>query len=318
MADTKISGLAAGAPAQAGDLIPIARSGANYSITPANILAYGTSPVAGTSGTFSTTLGVTGASTLAALSATTGAFTGRISTTQGGTSIDGVSIFPATNTDRGLFRITNLSSDTIFGAQGSATNDIITTGASAYDAAIRSTSGISFSANNGSSTQMRLSSTGLAVTGTGKVSTGFAVGNATPGAGGVAFPATAVAVADANTLDDYKEGSFTAVMTGMGGAGATVTAYYTKIGNAVVLDIPEFGGPSTSTAKAITGMPAAIQPTSLKRFPIIISDNNGAYVMAVSTLQTSTFNIYATPGAGIWTASGNAVVENIVVSYTLN
>lgn len=38
MADTKISGLAAGAPAQSGDLIPIARSGANYSITPANIL----------------------------------------------------------------------------------------------------------------------------------------------------------------------------------------------------------------------------------------------------------------------------------------
>jgi hypothetical protein len=66
VADTKISGLSAGAPAQAGDLIPIARSGANYSITPANILAYGTSPVAGTSGTFSTTLGVTGATTLGA------------------------------------------------------------------------------------------------------------------------------------------------------------------------------------------------------------------------------------------------------------
>ena len=66
MADTKISGLSAGAPAQAGDLIPIARSGANYSITPANILAYGTSPVAGTSGTFSTTLGVTGITTLGA------------------------------------------------------------------------------------------------------------------------------------------------------------------------------------------------------------------------------------------------------------
>lgn len=56
MADTKISGLAAGAPAQSTDLIPIARAGANYSITPANILAYGTSPVAGTTAAFSSTL----------------------------------------------------------------------------------------------------------------------------------------------------------------------------------------------------------------------------------------------------------------------
>ena len=64
MADTKISGLSAGAPAQSGDLIPIARSGANYSITPANILAYGSSPVAGTTAAFSSTLAVTGATTL--------------------------------------------------------------------------------------------------------------------------------------------------------------------------------------------------------------------------------------------------------------
>lgn len=48
MADTKISALAAGAPAQATDLIPIARSGSNYSLTPANILNYGSSPIAGT------------------------------------------------------------------------------------------------------------------------------------------------------------------------------------------------------------------------------------------------------------------------------
>ena len=66
MADTKISGLAAGAPAQSTDLIPIARAGANFSITPANILAYGTSPVAGTTGTFSSTVtGSGGTSTLA-------------------------------------------------------------------------------------------------------------------------------------------------------------------------------------------------------------------------------------------------------------
>lgn len=39
--DRKISDLTSGNPAQSGDLIPIARSGANYSITPASINALG-------------------------------------------------------------------------------------------------------------------------------------------------------------------------------------------------------------------------------------------------------------------------------------
>jgi len=63
VADTKISGLAAGAPAQATDLIPIARAGANYSITPANILSYGASAATVPSITFNTTSGVIGATT---------------------------------------------------------------------------------------------------------------------------------------------------------------------------------------------------------------------------------------------------------------
>lgn len=48
MADTKISDLANGTPALATDRFPIARAGANYYLTPADILSYGTSPVSGT------------------------------------------------------------------------------------------------------------------------------------------------------------------------------------------------------------------------------------------------------------------------------
>jgi len=86
--------------------------------------------------------------------------------------------------------------------------------------------------------RMRISSAGLTtVTGTLKVTTGAAVGNATPAAGGVAFPATAVAVSDANTLDDYEEGTWTPNQ----GAGLTVvgtfsaTGTYTKIGRQVTV-----------------------------------------------------------------------------------
>jgi hypothetical protein len=73
-----------------------------------------------------------------------------------------------------------------------------------------------------------------------KASTGAAVGGATPGAGGIAFPATAVAVADANTLDDYEEGTWTPTATpatsGTLTVGSPNLCGYTKIGRIVTVN----------------------------------------------------------------------------------
>jgi hypothetical protein len=95
----------------------------------------------------------------------------------------------------------------------------------------------------------------LAVTGTGKVSTGFAVGGATPGTGGIAFPATAVAVADANTLDDYEEGTFTPTLGGT----TTYTVQsgkYTKIGDRVFFTIQfAISAIGTGSTTQISGLP---------------------------------------------------------------
>ena len=72
-------------------------------------------------------------------------------------------------------------------------------------------------------------------TGTGKFATTIGVGNATPAASGsgITFPATQSASSDANTLDDYEEGTWTPTL----GAGSlTITnATYTKIGVQVTL-----------------------------------------------------------------------------------
>jgi len=72
---------------------------------------------------------------------------------------------------------------------------------------------------------------------TAKFATGISVGAATPGTGGVAFPATAVAVTDANTLDDYEEGEFVPTLTLNGSGTVTMatntTLSYTKIGRVV-------------------------------------------------------------------------------------
>jgi hypothetical protein len=72
-----------------------------------------------------------------------------------------------------------------------------------------------------------------------KASTGAAVGGATPGAGGIAFPATAVAVADVNTLDDYEEGTWTPTLSFTTPGNLSVTyirnvGSYKKIGAQVI------------------------------------------------------------------------------------
>ena len=79
----------------------------------------------------------------------------------------------------------------------------------------------------------------LTVTGTMSATTGAAVGGATAGAGGLAFPATAVAVADANTLDDYEEGTWTpACAFGTSGSVtySTQAGYYRKVGSLVFVE----------------------------------------------------------------------------------
>jgi hypothetical protein len=72
------------------------------------------------------------------------------------------------------------------------------------------------------------------------VATGAAVGGATAGAGGLAFPAIAVAVANANTLDDYEEGTWTPTLSPATTGTITVASPnlcgYTKIGRVVTVN----------------------------------------------------------------------------------
>jgi len=81
--------------------------------------------------------------------------------------------------------------------------------------------------------------------------------------GGITFPATQVASADANTLDDYEEGTWTPALQ-FGGAATGMTysvqqARYTKIGRVVHVQLRialSAKGSSTGGAK-ITGLPFA-------------------------------------------------------------
>jgi len=83
----------------------------------------------------------------------------------------------------------------------------------------------------GGSESLRLSATTKAVI--------LAGGSTSANGTGITFPATQSASTDANTLDDYEEGTFTATITGMGSAtNNNVTARYIKIGRVVTLYFP--------------------------------------------------------------------------------
>ena len=64
----------------------------------------------------------------------------------------------------------------------------------------------------------------IATTGAATFSSGIGIGGATATTGGIQFPATAVAIADANNLDDYEEGTWTPTLTTSGGTPPTVVS----------------------------------------------------------------------------------------------
>jgi hypothetical protein len=80
------------------------------------------------------------------------------------------------------------------------------------------------------------------VAGRSTFATTIGVGNATPSTSGagITFPATQSASSDANTLDDYEEGTWTPTITDISGSTIGITysvrvGTYTKVGNTVTI-----------------------------------------------------------------------------------
>lgn len=138
-------------------------------------------------------------------------------------------------------------------------------------------------------------------------------------AGNVRFPATQVPSADANTLDDYVEGTFTGTLTGCTTA-PTNTFRYVKVGNIVTL-VCNGGWNATSNAitKTITGLPAAITPVSTVGYiAVSVSDNGGANTFALALPNVdNTIILYKDASGNSWTASGAVNIKPMCFSYVL-
>jgi hypothetical protein len=86
----------------------------------------------------------------------------------------------------------------------------------------------------------------------------LAGGNTSATGAGIAFPATQSASSDANTLDDYEEGTFTATLTAATPPSTppTATSAYTKIGNIVTVHINVVGNTTGASGELrVTGLP---------------------------------------------------------------
>jgi hypothetical protein len=125
---------------------------------------------------------------------------------------------------------------------------------------------------------------------------------------GISFPATQSAQSDANTLDDYEEGTFTPTVIGATTAGtASYTAQnarYTKIGRVVQFEIYMAWSSGTGTGGLrITGLPftsanSTTYPAVAVSYPhnIALAANN--VICAFVQINTTSIDVYQYPVGG--------------------
>jgi hypothetical protein len=145
---------------------------------------------------------------------------------------------------------------------------------------------------------------------------------------GIKFPATQVAQADANTLDDYEEGTWT-MGVAFGGASVGVTysdntGTYTKIGRQVTVNgrVTLTSKGSSSGAATITGLPFTIANNNANYSAVSLFLNNVTFAnqfMGLGLINSTTIPIEEITEAGALSAITDADFSNnsqIILSLT--
>jgi hypothetical protein len=151
---------------------------------------------------------------------------------------------------------------------------------------------------------------GAAISGTtGAFTTTVGVGGATPAASGagITFPATASASSDANTLDDYEEGTFSPLIIGTTTAGTgtytTQLGFYTKIGNVVYIQVFLVWSAHTGTGSIyFGGLPFTSKAVGFPQYFFMQSENIS--ITAGNTMYAARVESNDTAGLLIQTPTG--------------
>jgi len=223
-----------------------------------------------------------GSATQMRISSTGLAVTGSVTSTSSANSTVQTGVFENTSTGTSAinrFRLNGGTSSAFFEVQGSGFSGTnITNGPTTSALAIWTGSNIPVSIGVNASEIGRFSSTGLAVTGLTDISAATS--------GQIKFPATQNASSNANTLDDYEEGTWTPTnISGMTGFSA-IDGTYTKIGRAVQVR-GSFSITSVTSNMFVGGLPF---PSMAQTFYSII-DQNVPVAIAFKRVEASSSSI---------------------------
>ncbi len=129
---------------------------------------------------------------------------------------------------------------------------------------------------------------------------------------GITFPATQSASSNANTLDDYEEGTFTPTATGASTAGTTTytvqAGFYTKIGRQVTVSIKLGYSAMTGTGTVNIGnLPfTSANTTSLETVGSVMTQNlnwtGGTYLSTYIDVNQAVLNVYGSTDDGALSA----------------
>jgi hypothetical protein len=202
----------------------------------------------------------------------------------------------------------------------SSTSDV-----SYYDFEVNDSSGLEIQQNN--TTRITLNTSGNV-----KFTNNISVGNATPTTSGtgITFPATQSASSDANTLDDYEEGTWTPIYAGSSSnptvTYATQQGVYTKIGNLVTVSF--FLSASAASGGSgdirVTGFPFSTVSTDLRQGAGVVNYQNlsgvstaGAIIYISPSSSTGVLQtLYGDSGVGVSTLTSGTFNKNLSCTFT--
>jgi hypothetical protein len=205
-------------------------------------------------------------------------------------------------TGRSQIYLVNTSGDLVTGIEGSTAGASIT-GSAAYSAYIGTATSNPFYLVTGGTVRATVDASGNVGVGVTPAGTGGCLQLKS----GITFPATQVASSDANTLDDYEEGTWTptvgdASSGGNQGTTATAVGRYTKIGRLVTVQFEltdiDTTGLTAGNSLYIRGLPFTASSATTQYGTITGAGITFSGFLTCGVFNSAAFPIYQTSSGG--------------------